>query len=176
MKVETEMTSKDIIITYLSNGKEKKISLAHVDRKYFPPREPRVSVPETPAYYTYLINYVSNRLTEEFNAKFEAKKREEELKLMEEREKKYREESERRRQTAVNRGAYQLQTFASRGYVCPFCYSSMHTLTCSKTCQAPNRVDMSDAMKEASKILKENEQLKERIAQLEQQLQVQVQQ
>src|ERR1051325_3395595 len=93
-------TAKGIMIEYLHNGKRKKINLRDVDRKYFPPRDdnPNVHVVVTPAYMTFLMNYVSNKLTEEHNAAFEAKKREEEQRLMEEHQKKQRELAERRRQ------------------------------------------------------------------------------
>jgi hypothetical protein len=89
-------TAKGIIITYLHNGKEKKIPLSKVDRKYFLPEnsDPNVHRVVTPAYMTFLINYVSNKLTEEHNAAFEAKKREEEQRIMQERDKQIREREE----------------------------------------------------------------------------------
>jgi uncharacterized protein (UPF0305 family) len=117
------MTKSEIYVAYLCDGKKKEISLSKVDRKYFPPQEEGTQVAMDSAYMTFLINYVQNRLTEEFNAEYEKKKREEELKEMEERENKYRELEKQQRQTAANYGIAKLYT--SRGYVCPFCFISI---------------------------------------------------
>jgi hypothetical protein len=167
-------TTKGVMIEYLHNGKKKRINLLDVDRKYYPPRDPdpNVHVAATPAYMTFLINYVSNKLTAEFNAEYEAKKREEELKEMQEREKKQRELAERRRQAQrTSTPKSRLKSFFDGDTNrCHFCYSPPYTLTCSKICQAPMRIDMSSTISDIRALIKEYEQQKQEIATLKQQL------
>jgi cell shape-determining protein MreC len=153
------------MIEYLHNGKRKKIPLLDVDRKYYPPRDPdpNAHISVTLAYMTFLINYVQNKLTEEFNAEYEEKQRQEERKKIEEYHKKQQElEQMRRRSTRYDSDISSLETFSRGDYAtCPVCFRRCNNISCG--CSNPTMFSVVGAMNGASKVLKENKELKQKV-------------
>jgi uncharacterized protein YlxW (UPF0749 family) len=161
----------------MKDGKQHQIALHKVDRRFYPPVPERNSntndiivVEVSPAYITHVINYVSNKMTEEYNAAYEQKQRERQQILMEERERKQQELAQMRRHVkGYDSDISSLEKFARGDYAtCPVCFRPPRSVSCG--CQNPTSFSAVGAMNGASKLLKENKELKKEVATLKQQL------
>jgi cell shape-determining protein MreC len=112
----------------------------------------------------YIANYISNSLSNECNDKIFEQKRKEELKEMQEREKKQRELAKMRLRSKVDYDSdiTSLETFARGDYAtCPVCYRRCNNISCG--CSNPTMFSVVGAMNGASKVLKENKELKQKV-------------
>jgi hypothetical protein len=164
----TKNNNKEITIEFICDGKTKSIPFSKVDQKHFPPRQEGVIYDDGPATKEFLIQHIANSLRNECEEPILRKRQEEQLKAMEEYHKKQEEYRKKQAQSVPSPQA-RLSSFA-KGQSCPFCYGFCTTLTCRKVCQAPLRVDISDAMHAAKQVLEENKQQKQQIEELKKEI------
>jgi hypothetical protein len=165
-----------MIIQYNCNGKVKSIPLEKVDKKYFPPMPegPNITIEHSPGNLQYITSYISNSLSNECYEKQEAKRKQEELKIMEEREKQVELEKKQRRYSSSSSKPnprfgleYLLKNFSQCGY----CRNWMSILTCSNpNCIAPSKYNISSTISDMRKLIDENDQLKSELEKLKEQL------
>jgi hypothetical protein len=138
----------------LGKPKSKKMSLADIPEKYWPPRAKgpdgkEIPWAETLEVYQYIMTYATNTMRAEKEAKLEAKQREEEQRIMTERQKQQREERKRRMKAAGKEPERQLRKFASGiSYACYGCHIPLRAeYSCvNPNCQVHSMIDIGPLM------------------------------
>jgi hypothetical protein len=162
-------------IQYSCHGRLKTIDMAHIDSKYFPPRDPGVNFDENdPATMNYIITYVVTQLENECQAIDDIKKQKEQQRIQAEREKKEKEAKEWRKAHPVAKKspteALSSMLRYAGSYICPGCnmrgkLKSVCTQTWCSCHGTGYRLDsLIDGIND---VIVENKELKARIAELE---------
>jgi hypothetical protein len=137
--------------------------------KYFPPKQigpdsKEIPWPEDPNTIQWLLNYAENAKQREKEAKLYEKQHQEELRLMEEREKRHREESKQRQELNAKIPSMQAHRLSTgERYKCGGCNTRLFYFACCVNRHCPNPKDK-NIESGIAHLVQENTQLKQEMS------------